>query len=60
MRTITGDGKGAAHNRHGDMSVILGRTDKTKVDNAVTRERDAGVCQANKMYEKIKENVRGG
>lgn len=54
MRTITGDGKGAAHNRHGDMSVILGRTDKTKVDNAVTRERDADVCQANKMYEKLR------
>jgi hypothetical protein len=44
MRTITG-GKGAAHNRHGDMSVILGRRDRTQAENVVTRERDADVSQ---------------
>lgn len=47
MRTITG-GKGAVHNRHGDMSVILSRTDRTRADNVVTRERDADVSQTNK------------
>lgn len=44
MRTITG-GKGATHNRHGDMSVILGRTDRTRADNVVTRERDGDVLR---------------
>lgn len=47
MRTIT-DGKGATHNRHGDMSVILGRTDRTRADNVVTRERDAEVSQTDR------------
>lgn len=54
VRTITG-GKGAAHSRHGDMSVILGRTDRTKAENAVTRERDADVSQTNRwMYETLR------
>lgn len=47
VRTITG-GKGATHNRHGDMSVILGRTDRTKAQNAVTQERDADVSQTDR------------